>query len=141
MLSVSLGGLLFSARIDTIPIRSPNGKFRHQAMMIEKADFSKLTVLLVDDNQFIRKLLVDILRSFRVDKVVEAAGVEAALFHLGSMQPAVIFFDLLMGPVDGLSLLRAVRQGRTPIDPKTPIIMLTAGIRVDHVAVDTGAGD
>src|SRR4030088_3223597 len=101
MRSVSSGGLLFPARVDTIPIRSPNGKFRQQTMMIEKADFSNLTVLLVDDNQFIRKLLVDVLRSFRVGKVVEAAGVEAALSHLASMQPDVIFCDWLMVPVDG----------------------------------------
>jgi two-component system chemotaxis response regulator CheY len=109
-------------------------------MMIEKADFSKLTVLLVDDNQFIRKLLVDVLRSFRVGKVVEAAGVEAALSHLASMQPDVIFCDWLMVPVDGLSLLRAVRQGRTPIDPRTPIIMLTGECRVDRVAIAIAEG-
>ena len=94
-------------------------------MMIDKADFSKLTVLLVDDNEFIRKLLGDILRSFRVGKVIQAAGVAQALSHLAAVQPDVIFCDWLMAPVDGLSLLRAVRHGQTPIDPKTPIVMLT----------------
>jgi two-component system chemotaxis response regulator CheY len=109
-------------------------------MMIEKADFSKLTVLLVDDNEFIRRLLGDILRSFRVGKIVQAESVEEALSHLANLQPDVIFCDWLMVPTDGLSLLRAVRQGRTPIDPKTPVIMLTGETRVDRVAVAIADG-
>lgn len=109
-------------------------------MMIDKADFSKLTVLLVDDNAFIRRLLGDILRSFRVGKIVQAASVEEALSHLENLQPDVIFCDWLMAPTDGLSLLRAVRQGRTPIDRKTPIIMLTGETRVDRVAIAIADG-
>ncbi len=109
-------------------------------MMIDKADFSGLTVLLVDDNEFIRRLLGDILRSFRVGKVIQAAGVEEALSHLATVQPDVIFCDWMMAPVDGLSLLRAVRQSETPIDPKTPIIMLTGETRVDRVAVAIADG-
>jgi CheY-like chemotaxis protein len=109
-------------------------------MMIQKADFSELTVLLVDDNEFIRRLLGDILRSFRVGKVIQAASVEEALSHLASVQPDVIFCDWLMAPVDGLSLLRSVRQAQTPIDPKTPIIMLTGETRVDRVAIAIADG-
>ena len=109
-------------------------------MMIDKADFSKLTVLLVDDNAFIRQLVGDILRSFRVGKVVQADGVKEALSHLANLQPDVIFCDWLMAPVDGLSLLRAVRKGQTAIDPKTPIIMLTGERRGDHVAVAIADG-
>jgi two-component system chemotaxis response regulator CheY len=109
-------------------------------MMIEKADFSKLTVLLVDDNAFIRRLLGDILRSFRVGKIVQAESVEEALSHLASLQPDVILCDWLMAPTDGISLLRAVRQGRTLVDPKTPIIMLTGETRVDRVAVAIADG-
>ena len=109
-------------------------------MMIERADFSKLTVLLVDDNEFIRRLLGDILRSFRVGKVLQAAGVAEALAHLAAEQPDVIFCDWLMVPVDGLSLLRAVRHGETGIDPKTPIVMLTGETRVDRVAVAIADG-
>jgi two-component system chemotaxis response regulator CheY len=111
-----------------------------QIMMIDKADFSKLTVLLVDDNAFIRRLLNDILRSFRVGKIVQAASVEEALSHLENLQPDVIFCDWLMVPTDGLSLLRAVRQGRTPIDLKTPIIMLTGETRLDRVAIAIADG-
>jgi DNA-binding response OmpR family regulator len=45
-----------------------------------------------------------------------------------------------MVPTDGLSLLRAVRQGRTPIDLKTPIIMLTGETRLDRVAIAIADG-
>ena len=109
-------------------------------MMIDKADFSKLTVLVVDDNAFIRQLLSEILRSFRVGQVVQADGVKEALSHLANLQPDVIFCDWLMAPVDGLSLLRAVRQGQTAIDPKTPIIMVTGERRGDQVAVAIADG-
>ena len=109
-------------------------------MMIERADFSQLTVLLVDDNEFIRKLLGDILRSFRVGKVIQTGSVAEALSHLATLQPDVIFCDWLMAPVDGLALLRAVRHGQTPIDPKTPIVMLTGETRVDRVAVAIADG-
>src|SRR5258705_3628599 len=132
---------MFPARVDTLYMLVPIVEGQQQRlMMIEKADFSKLTVLLVDDNEFIRRLLGDMLRSFRVGKVIQAAGVEEALSHLATVQPDVIFCDWLMAPVDGISLLRAVRQGGTSIDPKTPIIMLTGETRIDRVAVAIADG-
>src|SRR5258707_14467273 len=72
-INVSSGRRYFPSELLQFRFAAPNRILRYslcspwegcKIMMIEKADFSKLTVLLVDDNAFIRKLLGDILRSF-----------------------------------------------------------------------------
>ena len=109
-------------------------------MATEKADFSRLTILLIDDNKFIRKLVGEILSVFGVGKVVEAESADAAMMRMGETQPDVIFCDWLMEGKDGLDVLRAVRGGRAPIDPKTPFVMLTGERRSDHVVTALAEG-
>ena len=109
-------------------------------MATEKADFSRLTILLIDDNKFIRKLVGEILSAFGVGKVIEADSADAAMLRMGDAQPDVIFCDWLMEGRDGLDVLRMVRGGQAPIDPKTPFIMLTGERRADHVATAIAEG-
>ena len=109
-------------------------------MVIEQADFSRLTILLIDDNKFIRKLVGEILRVFGVGKVIEADSADAAILRMGEAQPDVIFCDWLMEGRDGLAVLRMVRGGQASIDPKTPFIMLTGERRSDHVVTALAEG-
>lgn len=102
-------------------------------MTITKADFSRVTIMLVDDNKFIRKLVGEILRSFGVGKICEAESADEALAVMRLSKPDLIISDWAMEPKDGLSVLAALRDGRTGIDPKTPFILLTSERRSEQV--------
>jgi CheY-like chemotaxis protein len=81
-----------------------------------------LTVLLVEDHPLNRKLFRDIL-SMQFD-VVEAESAERARELLGGVAPDLILMDMQLPGMDGLSLVRLLKQ-----DPATrpiPIIAISA---------------
>ena len=66
-------------------------------------------VLVVDDEQDIRKSLVDILFYAGYD-VVEAADGEAAVEQACKEYPDIILMDVMMPVMDGLDALRKLRN-------------------------------
>ena len=80
------------------------------------------TILVVDDEQRIRKLLKDFLVK-KDYEVIEAKDGEEALEIFEEKQETIdlILLDVMMPKLDGWSVLRQIRQ-----NSKVPIIMLTA---------------
>ena len=78
-------------------------------MTIAKADFSQLSILVVDDSQFVRRLIQEILLSFGVVKVFLAESAEQAFTSRDMHCPDLIICDWQMHPVDGLAILRKIR--------------------------------
>ena len=77
-------------------------------------------ILLVDDNQVVRDMLVDLVGSLGYCADAAGSGAEAlALFDRG--QYDVVLTDLVMPGMSGWEVLAAVRQR----DPRVPIIILT----------------
>jgi CheY-like chemotaxis protein len=81
------------------------------------------TVLIVDDNADICRVLARLVRAsgHRADIVF---GGQEAIDYLASKQPDMLICDVMMPRVDGLDVLRAVRN-----DPRTsrvPVIMFSA---------------
>lgn len=90
--------------------------------MKEKKKMNDITVLVVDDESRMRKLVKD----FLIQKgysVLEAIDGEDALkvFEENSSKISIILLDVMMPKLDGWSVLRQIRQ-----TSKVPIIMLTA---------------
>lgn len=81
-----------------------------------------VTVLVVDDESRMRKLVKDFLNQKQY-KVIEAADGEEALsvFEANKNKVSVILLDVMMPKLDGWSVLRQIRQVSN-----VPIIMLTA---------------
>lgn len=81
-----------------------------------------ITVLVVDDESRMRKLIKDFLVQ-KEFKVIEAENGEKALeiFAEKQEQIGLILLDVMMPKLDGWSVLRQIRQ-----TSKVPIIMLTA---------------
>ena len=98
---------------------------------------SNTRVLLIDDDETLTSLLRDYLQAegFCVDVANEGvAGVARAL----SDEYAIVVLDVMMGQLDGLDVLRRIRQQST-----LPVLMLTArGDDVDRIAgLELGADD
>jgi len=68
---------------------------------------AKITVLVVDDSAFMRKVISDILNSDEEIKVIDTAknGLEA-IEKAQKLKPDVITLDLKMPVMDGLECLR-----------------------------------
>ena len=83
---------------------------------------SETTILVVDDESRMRKLVKDFLTQ-KGYKVLEASNGEEALkiFEENQNKISIILLDVMMPKLDGWSVLRQIRQ-----TSKVPIIMLTA---------------
>ncbi len=97
-----------------------------------------MRILLCEDEKELSSALVKILKhyNYAVDAVFD--GAEAMLFLKSENYDAVIL-DIMMPKVDGLSVLKKVRQQGNLI----PILMLTAKSQVDDkvTGLDLGAND
>jgi two-component system chemotaxis response regulator CheY len=85
-----------------------------------------LTVLVVDDDEMIRGIIIEQLKAIGFQKFLEAGnGTEAHKFILDPLiRIDLVICDWEMPKTDGLTFLRAVRGHRTRKD--TPFIMVTS---------------
>lgn len=87
---------------------------------------SQLSILVVDDNAFMRNIVRSLLTSIGVKKVFEAPDGIAGLELIRSEMPDVVILDWEMPMLNGPEFVRIVRSpGVFPL-PDIPIIMLTA---------------
>lgn len=96
-----------------------NGK--HADYLIQQ-----LSVLVVDDNPFMRKIVRSLLANIGVKKISEAGDGIAALEMIREVQPDVVVLDWEMPLLNGPELVRIVRSPGVFPMPDMPIIMLTA---------------
>jgi CheY-like chemotaxis protein len=80
-------------------------------------------ILVVDDNPTNLKLASDVLE-FAGYRVLKAADAETAQVVLGHVQPNLIFMDLALPGMDGLTLTRKLKAA--PLTKHIRIIALTA---------------
>jgi DNA-binding response OmpR family regulator len=84
-----------------------------------------LKVLVVDDDQYMRKVVRTMLAAIGVKTVFEAVDGTAGLEAITKCAPDLVIVDWEMPVIDGAQFVRMVRSpGRFPV-PDVPIIMLT----------------
>jgi len=96
-------------------------------------------VLVVDDDQFIRRLVTTTLEDMSGIELHEAADGIQALEMARATHPAIVFMDVDMPQMDGIDACRRLRAD--PAAAMTTIVMLTASDS-EHVrrsAEDAGA--
>ncbi len=113
-------------------------------------DLSRLSALIVEDNDYIRQTLENLLFHFQFGRIETAKHGEEAVEHLkstsgnpNSIPPDLIFSDLVMSPVNGLLFLRWVRSSKDSPNRMIPFIMLSgaADEAYVHSARDLGITD
>lgn len=83
---------------------------------------ARLSVLIVDDDEFQQKVLRRLVAQANLDCEVVGTGA-AALESIRTRPPALVLLDYVLPDTDGLALLRRVRS--TPELAALPVIMLT----------------
>lgn len=98
---------------------------------------NKAEILVIDDEEQIRKLLDITLRAHNYS-VIEAATAKEGLIHASNHPPELIILDLGLPDKDGLSVLQELRQWHT-----NPIIILSVQKEEETIikALDSGAND
>src|SRR5690348_13963292 len=84
-----------------------------------------LSVLVVDDNQYMRKMVRNLLVNCGIKEIYEAADGVAALDAIRTMAPDVVILDWEMPLLNGAELVRIVRSPGVFPMPDIPIIMLS----------------
>ena len=105
-------------------------------------DLGRFNILLVEDSQYILSVVDDLLRYMGVGNVLKARdGVEAIELLKQSRDPYgdagsrldLIISDMVMAPIDGLVLLRWVREGKESPDRFLPFIMMSGAADDENV--------
>src|SRR5712671_4386192 len=98
----------------------------------------KLKVLVVDDEEGLRTILRNELSDHGFE-VMEADGGQSAIGQMSVMRPDLVILDVRMPGMDGLQVLRAIREK----DLAGKVIMLTAvgELKVARESVELGAND
>ena len=101
---------------------------------------SSVDVLIVDDNQFMRKVVRNILMNIGIKTVHEAADGLAGLEHIRVHAPDIVILDWEMPMLNGAEMLRIVRNPKSFPVPDVPIIMLTSHLERWRVMEATRLG-
>jgi two-component system chemotaxis response regulator CheY len=100
---------------------------------------ARQSVLVVDDDPFIRKLIATTLEDVAAVDLHEAADGLEAIEVARAQQPTLVFLDVDMPALDGIDACRRLRDD--PITRESTIVMLTAahGDSVERRAEEAGA--
>jgi two-component system chemotaxis response regulator CheY len=112
--------------------REPRGRLdvrsgmsaKHTKKHIENI-VQSLCILVVDDNQYMRKMIRNLLVNCGIKDIYEAADGIAALDAIRTMAPDVVILDWEMPMLSGPELVRIVRSPGVFPTPDIPIIILT----------------
>ena len=89
-------------------------------------DLSGLQVLVIEDDEDARNILIDVLQ-FAGATVTPCSDAYAALRHLNEqLRPDIIVCDLALPHMDGLTFLYVLRAHRDPATRRIPVIAVTA---------------
>lgn len=90
-------------------------------------DFSRLKILVVDDQQLVRNLVCQSLRGMGVkpDNLSQASDGSLGLRLLDVRPIDLVICDIEMSPINGLDLLKDLRCGRTMAASNLPFVFLS----------------
>ncbi|MBA4265603.1 MAG: response regulator [Comamonadaceae bacterium] len=101
--------------------------------MVHRAKSSRPQLLVVDDDEYMRRLLKQVLTSAQYEVEAVGTAVDAQRF-LAMNSPDLILMDFLLPDSNGILLTREIKGGQCNVD--IPVIMLT-GRTEKHVIVES----
>jgi two-component system chemotaxis response regulator CheY len=107
-------------------------------MAAVEIDYSKLKVLLVEDEEYTRKVIKQLLYQTGVRSFAEAPDGRSGMQEVVRTRPDIVFCDVHMGEFGGLAFLEGLRRVKIQGIDKTPVVMLTADANQDTVVFAKG---
>lgn len=89
-------------------------------------DLSRLNILIVDDDEHMRRLMRLVLHGLGANDFREVANGDEAIREFGVRAPDIVLVDWVMEPIDGIELTRWIRNSPNSPNMFVPIIMVTA---------------
>lgn len=117
----------------------------HTMRLLSKIDCARLAVLVVEDNDASRRLVIELLRATGFENINFARDAEEAIAEMQGQDPDILLLDWNLPGMSGLDLVRHIRAAATKNDPRftnpeLPIVMLTARQRARDVTAARNAG-
>ena len=117
----------------------------HSLRLLRKIDGSKINILIVEDNDSSRRLIVELLRASGFSNLTIARTAEDAIEQMQAQAPDLMLLDWGLPGMSGIELARTIRHAAVTPDPRfgnpaVPMIMLTARQSVRDVATARNAG-
>ncbi len=113
-------------------------------------NLERFNVILVEDNRFVRNILEDMLRHFRIGRVASCTNGQEAIEYLKTMKSMVqagastpldiLISDLVMSPINGLLLLRWVRTAKDSPNRFVPFVMFSGAADAEYVNASRDLG-
>ena len=101
---------------------------------------SKLSVLVVEDSDYYRRLIVATLKAMGIGYSVEAESGDEA-FKIQQRKPVdIALVDWVMTPMNGLEFTRKIRNDPSSAERELPIIMITAHTEEERIYAARDAG-
>ena len=97
------------------------------------------SVLIVDDDPFVRKLIATTLEDVAGFELTEAADGLEALQVVARDKPAVVFLDVDMPQLDGFEACRRIRSEPETADATIVMLTAAAGDAAEREAEEAGA--
>ena len=104
-----------------------------------KIDCSQLSFLLVEDSAYMRGILRAMLQGFGARRVYDAEDGAAGLEAMTRVVPDIVIADWVMPVLDGLEMVRIIRQPDHPM-AFVPIILVTAHTEKKRILAARNAG-
>jgi len=109
--------------------------------ILKAHDFTGKTILLVEDIEINREVVISLLEGTGVDIVEAENGEEAIkLFSTDPYKFSLIFMDIQMPVLDGLTATRKIRSMEMPKARTIPIVAMTANVFKEDVEKCQAAG-
>lgn len=98
-----------------------------------------MKILVVDDSEAFRKVMIELLVKVGFHDVVEARDYDEAVKVFSAERPAISFVDMILPGKSGVELTKALRD----IDPKATIIAMSSIINKKMIreSIEFGAKD
>jgi signal transduction histidine kinase/ActR/RegA family two-component response regulator len=129
----------FTVRMQRVGVRSEAADT--PANPEQKDDFSGFRILLVDDVEINREIVLSILEPMGLEIDCATNGREAVrMFREAPQRYHLIFMDLQMPEMDGLEATRNIRASRAPNALTVPVVAMTANTFKEDVEKCLAAG-
>ncbi len=102
-------------------------------------DLSHLNVMLVEKHGYMRRLLRDVLRQLGIRDVRDCDNVEEALEMFVERPADMVMTDWAPG-LDGIKLLKSLRNSDLSPNPYVPVIVITANTESRHIYTARDSG-